>query len=149
MERAAEQPEPAGSTRPEAPPEPPKTAGPAREIRLALAGGEQRVEVKVSDRGGEVQVAVRTVDGHLAERLRENLPVLTSRLAESGIRAETWHPPASGGSEWRETKETSSASFADTSDQQPRQDGREQEHGREPRQPRVVEETDQSKDKRK
>jgi len=146
-ERDAGQPEPATKTHVETPSEPAKAPAPAREIRLAVSGGEQRVEVKLRERGGELQVAVRTPDAHLAERLRENLPALTSRLAESGLRAETWHPPASGSGEWREIKETSPASFADTSDPQPGQDGREQE--REPRQPRVVEETDQPKDKRK
>src|SRR5207249_1285037 len=132
-ERDQGPPEATAKTHIETASEPAKAPAPAREIRLAVSGGEQRIEVKLRERGGELQVAVRTVDGHLAERLRENLPALTSRLAESGIRAETWHPP-SGGGEWREAKEISSASFADTSDPQPRQDGREQERGREPRQ---------------
>jgi hypothetical protein len=133
---------------PEAPPEPPKASAPVREIRLALPGSEQRVEVKLTDRGGEVQVSVRTADGQLADRLRQNLPALTSRLAESGMRAETWHPPASG-SDRREFKEIPTAASSDSSDAQPRQDGRRQDRESEPRQPRVLEQTDRSKEKGK
>jgi flagellar hook-length control protein FliK len=131
------------------PPEPPKASGPAREIRLTLGGGDQRVEVKLTDRGGELQVGVRTADGQLAGRLRENLPALTTRLAESGMRAETWHPGASTGSGSQDVKETSPANSGDPSDPQPRQDGRKQDRENQPRQPQAGEENDQRKEKRK
>src|SRR5262249_9216197 len=63
---AAPEAQDASRTEPEVRPEPPKTFAPVREIRFEVAGAERRVEVKVSDRGGEVQIAVRTPDDHLA-----------------------------------------------------------------------------------
>jgi hypothetical protein len=57
------------------------------------------VEVRVLDRGGEVRVTVHTPDERLAGDLREHLPSLSSRLEQSGLRAETWHAAATGGGE--------------------------------------------------
>ena len=77
-------------------PDPPRVnSNPARDIRLEVNGGEQRVELRLTERAGEVHVAVRTPDPRLAGQLRENLPVLTSRLEHAGFRTETWHPSAS------------------------------------------------------
>lgn len=67
---------------------------PARDIRIALDGGERRVEVRVVERGGGIQVAVRTPDERLAGDLRSDLPALTARLEQAGYRADSWHPPA-------------------------------------------------------
>ena len=86
--------------------DPPKHPAAVREIRLELSGNDQRVEVKLSDRAGELQVAVRTGDSQLADRLRENLPALSSRLEQGGMRAETWHPAAAAAGDWRQTEET-------------------------------------------
>jgi len=139
--------EPSSSTevsRLDAAPEPPKASTPAREIRLELAGGERRVEVKLSDRGGEVRVAVRTPDVHLAERLRDNLPALSSRLAESGFRTEAWHPAAAP-SDWRQTAESGAASSGNESQshhgneagqQQREESSHRQQHDREDQQPK-------------
>jgi hypothetical protein len=119
---------PAESARPKEGPalppgyDPAKTPGAARDIRLEVSAGDQRVEVRLTERAGEVHVAVRTPDGHLAGALREDLPALSSRLNESGFRAETWHPGASGDTEWQ-------------------QNGREHQHGQQPPpQPRVPQE---------
>jgi hypothetical protein len=71
----------------------PKSAAvPAREIQLQLHQGEQRVDVRLIERSGEVRVAVRTPDAQLAGDLRTGLPALATRLEQSGYRAETWHP---------------------------------------------------------
>jgi len=77
-------------------PEPPPPAAP-RDIRLELTNGDQRVEVLVADRGGDVHVAVRTSDTHLAGALREDLPALSARLEQSGLRAEAWHTQTPAG----------------------------------------------------
>ena len=78
------------------PPEPaPLWSAPAREIRLQVSGGEQRVDVRLTEHRGEVQVAVRTPDSRLTEALRSDLPALSARLEQNGFRAETWHPAAS------------------------------------------------------
>lgn len=73
------------------PPETPQPASPARDIRLQV-NGEQRVDVRLTERAGEVQVAVRTQDPRLAGALRDELPALSARLEQSGFRAEAWHP---------------------------------------------------------
>lgn len=79
-----------------APPEPaPILSAPAREIHLQVSGGEQRVDVRLTEHRGEVQVAVRTPDSRLTEALRSDLPALSARLEQNGFRAETWHPAAS------------------------------------------------------
>lgn len=56
-----------------------------------------QVEVRVAERAGEVQVAVRTTDSRLTSSLRQDLPQLVSQLSDRGYRAETWHPGAAPG----------------------------------------------------
>ena len=88
-----------GPSRPEVKPElkPEIQPASAHDIKLEVSGGEQRVELRLSERGGEVRVAVRTTDSHLAGALRENLPELTTRFAETGLRSEIWRPSATPG----------------------------------------------------
>jgi hypothetical protein len=94
---AAEPSRPEGLPEPEAEIPPSRPPGVARDIKFEVNGGDRRVEVRLVERGGEVHVAVRTPDARLASALREDLPALSSRLAESGFRTETWHPAAPGG----------------------------------------------------
>jgi hypothetical protein len=148
--RTIEEPAPAMETsRVDAAPEPPKAAAPAREIRIELAGGERRVEVRLSDRGGEVRVAVRTPDVHLAERLRDNLPVLSSRLTESGFRTETWHPGDAASTDWRQTAESGAASSGNESAPQDRHRAGHQERDEGSRRQPDGEENQQPKEKRR
>jgi hypothetical protein len=65
---------------------------PAREIQLQFHQGDQRLDVRLSERSGEMQVTVRTPDAQLAAALRAGLPALSARLEQTGFRAETWHP---------------------------------------------------------
>jgi hypothetical protein len=37
-------------------------------------------------------VTVRTPDGDLAQSLRQHLPELSDRLAQTGVNSEIWHP---------------------------------------------------------
>jgi hypothetical protein len=117
----------------EASPEAAKPAPAAREIKLQLNGGEQRVEVRLVERGGDVHVAVRTADTRLAGALREDLPALSARLEESGFRAETWHTGLAAPQDRQTTLETAvgatpqgqqNRSGQDRNNQQ--QDGRQQ-----------------------
>jgi hypothetical protein len=91
---------------PAEPPQPEAAAAPApaqvlREVSLVVPGrmsadgtpGPQ-VEVRVVERTGDVQVAVRTADPQLNSSLRQDLPQLVSQLSERGYRAETWQPLA-------------------------------------------------------
>jgi hypothetical protein len=118
-----------------------KAPGAARDIRLEIGGGDHRVEVRLMERGGEVHVAVRTPDTHLASTLREDLSALSSRLTESGFRTETWHPGASGSSEWHRQAEPSAGGTPQDPDNQQGDNGRDQQPGdRQPQRQKVPEE---------
>jgi len=98
----------------------------AHDIKLQLAGeGGPRVEVRLTERGGDVFVAVRTPDSRLSGELRQDLPSLATRLEQVGYRATTWQPAASGERE-RLTDPQASASGQDFQGQY-RQQGREQQ----------------------
>ena len=72
--------------------EPPQTVT-TRDIKLQVGGpGEARVEVRLSERAGDVLVSVRSADSRLAGDLRGNLPALASRLEQSGYHATGWQP---------------------------------------------------------
>jgi hypothetical protein len=103
----------------------PTKANPVHDMKLELTGGERRVEVRLSDRGGEVKMTVRTPDAHLANTLRENLPALSARLAENGYKSEAWHPAASPTGERSHSTEPSSGNaFQDTNNPSHRQQDR-------------------------
>jgi hypothetical protein len=126
-----------------------KPTTPAREIRLELVAGEGRVEVKLSEKAGELKVAVRTPDSHLADRLRSDLPALSSRLEERGLRAETWQPSQAVTGELRKTNEAAAANNGGLHEDAPGQQGREQQREGEPRRQPVLPEDEQPKEKRK
>jgi hypothetical protein len=111
---------------------------PVRDIQLQLNHGEQRVDVRLTEHGGEVRVAVRTPDPQLAGSLRDDLPQLSTRLEQTGFRAETWHPAiteAPSGIERRMPAGSSSFSGEQQGGQnQSRQGGQEQQQA--PRQPK-------------
>jgi hypothetical protein len=79
-------------------PSDPKTvataAKPAHDIQLQVSRGDQRVDVRMVERAGEVHVAVRTQDTRLAGALQQDLPALSARLEQTGFRTDTWHPPS-------------------------------------------------------
>jgi hypothetical protein len=123
-----ETPAPAAVPQTGSPDEPAPTAA-AHDIKLQMAGdGEQRVEVRISERGGDVFVAVRTPDSSLAGDLRQSLPALASRLEQSGYHATAWQPGASGVRE--RIAEPQSGAAGQDSQGQARQNGREQQRDR-------------------
>jgi hypothetical protein len=89
----------------EATPEPtaaPTTAaGAAHDIKLELTGGGERVEVRLTERNGDIHVAVRTPDGRLSDAMREDLPALAAKLEQSGFRTDPWQAGAAAGGERR------------------------------------------------
>ncbi len=125
----AKLPRPQEATRAETAPEVAK-GSPVRDMKFELTGGDQRVEVRLSDRGGEVKMTVRTPDAHLATVLRENLPALSARLAESGYKSEAWHPAASSVGERTHTTDPSANNAFQDANPSPRQQDRQpQEQG--------------------
>ncbi len=104
-------------------PPPAPSHGPAHDITLQVGGeGEQRVEVRLTERGGDVFVAVRTPDGKLAGDLRQNLPNLATRLEQSGFHAATWQPAAD--SERQRLADPQAGASGQDAQGQPRQNGR-------------------------
>jgi hypothetical protein len=143
---------PAGTgTRPaqlvEEPPEAARPAPMAHEIKLQLSGGDQRVEVRMVERGGEVHVDVRTPDARLAGALREDLPALSARLEQSGFHAESWHTGLNASPDRQPMPQTTAG--APSQDQQNRsgQDRNNQQDGRQP--PPKNQNNPQPKDDRK
>ena len=117
-------------------PEPAPAAGAARDIQIRVNQDGQRVDVRLTERGGEVHVSVRTPDALLAGTLREDLPVLSAKLEQNGFRTETWRPgmstpPLHSGAD--------EAGFSNTPDggqnPQPRQGSQEQQQAP-PRRPK-------------
>ncbi len=73
--------------------EPAAPKAPATNISLQVGSATgQVVEVRLSERSGELRVAVHTPDSDMAQGLRQGLSDLTTKLNENGYRAETWHP---------------------------------------------------------
>jgi len=129
-------------------PEVPNTA-PLRDLKFQVTGGEQRVEVRLSERGGEVKLTVRTPDNVLATSLRDNLPTLSARLAESGFKSEAWHPAALSANEWRNTNESAAGSASHDANPQPRGQDRDPHDGGGQRPPKSPEEPIAHKEKGK
>jgi hypothetical protein len=97
----------------------------AHDIKLQVGGdGEPRIEVRVTERGGDVLVAVRTPDSRLTGELRQDLPALASRLEESGFHATTWQPAAA---ERQRLADPQAGASAQDTQSQSRQNGREQQ----------------------
>jgi hypothetical protein len=117
----------------ELPAEPVKPAPVARDLRFELSGGDRKVEVRLTDRGGEVHVAVRTGDAQLAGDLREDLPALAARLEQGGFRAETWRPGQDGATE-QQRPEYVTVFKPDNARGQTPQHGREDQDQRQPQQ---------------
>jgi len=121
-------------------PEPAKATA-VRDMKFEVVGVDRRVEVRLSERHGEMKMTVRTPDTNLASTLRENLPALSTRLAESGFKSETWHPAASSTSEWQHSAEPSKGgAFQDSNTPQREQhresqDGGGQQHPKRPQEP--------------
>ncbi|MGA3241122.1 MAG: hypothetical protein ABSG03_33060 [Bryobacteraceae bacterium] len=102
----SETPAPAEAT-PEPSTPPAAAAAPvAHDIKLELnVGGGQRVEVRLTDRAGDIHVAVRTPDARLSDAMRADLPALAAKLEQSGFRTDAWQPGSAAGGE-RRTAET-------------------------------------------
>jgi len=64
-----------------------------KDISLRLSDKDQgTVQVRLSERAGELRVSVRTPDTGLTRGLRDGLTDLVGRLEHSGYKAETWQP---------------------------------------------------------
>ena len=63
---------------------------------MKLVGEDSaKVSVDLSERGGKVQIAVRSADPDLARSLRTDLGDLVGRLESKGFKTEAWVPTIS------------------------------------------------------
>ncbi|PWU01375.1 MAG: hypothetical protein C5B51_22950 [Terriglobia bacterium] len=130
--KPSHQPPDAQSARANSVPEGAIPVSPARDIHLHVEQGGQRVDVRLIERGGEIRVAVRTPDAGLAGTLRGDLPALSSRLEQTGFRAQTWHPAAAPAS-WSRTAEGGPAQNSQNGGNPLRQGGQQQQQQAPPR----------------
>ena len=72
---------------------------PLRDISVRIGSdGDSRVDVRLTDRAGELRIEVRTPDAHLNKSLRDGLPELAERLETAGRTNQVWRPADSGAS---------------------------------------------------
>jgi len=134
----------AGAARP-VEPEPPPAPPVSHDVSLRLADGQNNnVDIRMSERAGEIRVTVHTPDGNLANSMRSELPDLVGKLRQTGYQAETWRPAAPPQTDGERR------SGADSSPQQHstggRRDGRQQQQQQQQNQPRWVGEWNMSLD---
>ena len=125
-----------------------------QQISLRVAspkGDDHTVEIRLTERAGEVRVAVRTPDETLARTMREDLGSLTGKLQQSGFAAESIAPSHAGSSSFSEHHGEPSNSNPDSdggrrqSSQQQNQSGRgQQEQEENEKRPSWMEALDQS-----
>jgi hypothetical protein len=92
---------------------PQKAPGPLKDISIQVGQTPQeKVDLHLTERAGEMRMAVRAADPEMAHSLRQALPELVNRLQENGFRAEAWRPAGivSGTGPLRETRESPSNS---------------------------------------
>ena len=84
MTRTAESPSVSQTTPP---------AGPMKELSMRIEAAEgQKVDVRIVQRAGDLQIAVKSADDNTTQGLRHGLADLANRLNETGYHAETWRP---------------------------------------------------------
>ena len=126
-----------------------KPSEPLKQISLQVGDARQdRVEVRVVERAGELQVAVRAASPELTQGLRQGLSDLVGRLDQSGFHAEGWRPGATAGAVQgpAETRQESTQAQRDSSQGQPgsSQQGRQQGNPNQSHRPQWVEELEGS-----
>lgn len=92
----------------------PAPAPAATDIRISLNDGGQRVELRVTERAGDIHVAVRTPDSQLATAMRDDLPALSSKLEQAGFHSEMGRPAATSGVESKPIQTSSGDAASDS-----------------------------------
>jgi len=108
------------------------TTEPLRNMHIQLTGdNNQRVNVHLMDRGGELRLSVKSADPALAQTMQEHMPELTSRLDQQRYRTEVWMPKETASSTSSNSNSTSSG-FSNPGDGNPggRQNGQQQQQNR-------------------
>ena len=113
-----------------APAFPKPAAAPLQDISLQVGqAGSPKVEIRMVQQSGELQVAVRTGDSDLSHGLQQGLSDLVGRLQESGFRAEAWRPAGLDSHSATVVETKSSSESSQSGDSQPGNSGSRQESG--------------------
>ena len=126
-----------------------KAGGSLKDLSIQVGQTQSdRVQLRVVERSGELQVAVRAANPDLAQGLRQGLSDLADRLEQNGFRAETWRPGATVSSVQgtAETRHTGPEFHNDSSQSQSggSQQGRQQNNQQQSNRPRWVQELEGS-----
>jgi hypothetical protein len=75
-----------------------KPPQPVKQLSIQVGQGQQeKVELRVVERAGELQVSVRAANPDLAQGLRQGLSDLVGQLEQNGYHADAWRPGATAG----------------------------------------------------
>jgi hypothetical protein len=114
----------------------PRAGETVHDISLKLTNQDQAsVQVRLSERAGELHVSVRTPDAGLTRNLREGLSDLVGRLEQSGYRAETWRPTDNGSTAQDQGRENPSQQHSQQNGGGSGTDSRQQQNSRDQQQP--------------
>ena len=105
------------------------------DVRLQVAGsGDQRVDVRVMDRGGELRVSVRADDPSLVRSLQDNVADLSTRLDQAHFQSEVWTPRTQAISQ-TDSASTDGRTFSNGGETSGRDGQGQQQNGRQQQQP--------------
>jgi hypothetical protein len=132
-----EAPQPAAAIEPATPAVKP-AAKEVTEISLSVGArpespAQERIAIRMVQRGGEVHVSVRTPDPELTQSLRQNLARLSSALDDAGFRVETWRPAEQVAAAPRDFSQDTSHRHQPDPDARSGYNGRGQQNGRQQR----------------
>jgi hypothetical protein len=115
------------------------TPGSVRDISLKLTSKDQApVQVRLSERAGELHVSVRTADTGVTRGLRDGLSDLVGHLEHNGYRAESWQPNSNGSSSTQDQAQDSPSHNNSSQQQNAGGSGsgnRQQQHARDHQEP--------------
>jgi len=70
-----------------------RPTGPMKDLSVRVESAQgQSVDIRIVQRAGDLQIAVKSDDTNTTQGLRQGLTELSNRLNESGYQAETWRP---------------------------------------------------------
>jgi hypothetical protein len=98
-----------------------KPSQPLKQLSIQVGQEQQqRVQVQVVERAGELQVAVRAANPDLAQGLRQGISDLVGQLQQNGFHADAWRPgtPAGAAPAAAEKPQTQAGSQNDNSQSQ-------------------------------
>jgi hypothetical protein len=115
-----------------------------RDVRLQVTGSDdQRVDVRVMDRGGELRVSVRADDPSLVRSLQDNVADLSTRLDQAHFQSEVWTPRTQAISQ-TDSASTNGRTFSNGGETSGGSGQGQQQNGRQQQQPAWMDDFDET-----